>query len=347
MRIFATILNDYFRMAIISKIRNWFGWGANNVPNMADYSDWRVCGGGRAMPTHNYRNVLFFQFVKLIGNLFYDTTLSYSNSSKAFRRDFDAFLTWFDKYAFYTYNYLCFNGFCVIAKISDVSGMYFKTLKTNEYVINDYDGKVKPQISGVTDWYTITSDTFDCFGNSDYSFLFTYLRLAEKYLNNSDLAIDGNGHILFVAPQAENQHTNTVLTPEQREKWVREMTEEGKFKDAFVHPYWSNRPIDVRDVDLTNFDTANFDKLIKVMLIVCGHFDLPPSQVPLLQSEASRSGGLSNGGEILAGDLLKYKAFERVLQKFVLCANHFGLEVDYTIANNPNDLNNNNLTPTL
>ena len=83
----AYICHDFerlFRMAIITKIRNWLGLGANNVPNMAGYNDWRVCGGGRAMPTHNYRNVLFFQFVKLIGNLFYDTTLSYSNSSKAF-----------------------------------------------------------------------------------------------------------------------------------------------------------------------------------------------------------------------------------------------------------------------
>lgn len=333
-------------MAIITKIRNWLGLDVNYAPNSA-VRDWRVWGGGCVRPTANYRDVLFFQFVKLLGNLFNDTTISYSNRSSAFRKDFDAFQRWFDKDAFKTYNALCFNGFCIIAQIKEGNDVSFRMLDNNEFAVVDYDGSIMPQIPNVKDFYRMTSDTFDCFKNSDYAFLWSYLKLAEKYLNNSDVAIDGNGHILFVSPQAENQHTNTVLTPEQRDKWVKEMLDESKFGDSFVHPYWSNRPLDVRDVDLTNFDTANFDKLIKVMLVVCGHFDCPANQIPLLQSEASRSGGLSNGGELIAGDMLRYKSFERILQKFILCANHFGLEVDYTIANNPNDLNNNNLTPTL
>jgi len=172
---------------------------------------------------------------------------------------------------------------------------------------------------------------------SDFAFLESYLQLAEKYLNNSDLAIDGNGHIVLVSPASENNHTNTLLDEKQINEWEKFFKEsKSKFTDSFLNVLFSNRPLQTTDIDLTNFDTANFEKLIKVMLVVAGHFDVPASQVPILDTSVSK--GLSNGGELIYGDRLKYKTFERILQWFVVdCAQFFNISIDYTINNDPNN----------
>lgn len=298
------------------------------------YSDWKLWGGGYKRPTKNYKDVIFFQFVKLLGNMFSDVNIEYAGGG-AYRDDFNLFKKWFDKDAFATWKTLCFEGVAVIAIVNDGFGRKFETLKLDEYR-RDRD-VIRVAKKGVEKFFVMTSDTFDCFQKSDFGFLWSYLQLAEKYLNNSDVAIDANGHILFVAPRAENGHTSTTLTPEQRDEWVSEMHRNTEFDDSFVHPYYSNRPLEVQDVNLTNFDTANFEKLIKVMLIIAGHFDVPASQVPLLDTSVSK--GLSNGGEMVYGDTLKYKTFERILQMFTNdCAKYFNLEISYTINNNPNDI---------
>ena len=72
------------------------------------------------------------------------------------------------------------------------------------------------------------------------------------------------------------------------------------------------------------------------MLVICGHFDLPANQVPILETSASK--GLTTGNELRIGDSLKYKTFERILQWFVVdCAQFFNISLEYTINNDPNN----------
>ena len=141
----------------------------------------------------------------------------------------------------------------------------------------------------------------------------------------------------MVSPESENNHTSTVLDEKQREEWEKDFKKSyANFRDDWVNPYFSNRPLRTTDIDLTNFDTANFEKLIKVMLVIAGHFDVPASQVPILDTSVSK--GLSNGGELIYGDRLKYTTFERILQWFVVdCAQFFNISLEYTINNDPNN----------
>lgn len=295
------------------------------------------CDGGKVRPCRDYKNVIFFQFVKMIGVLFNDVELTYKGGAP-YKDAFDSFVSWFNRYAFMTWHFVCMNGYAVIVREKDANGKLrgFKTLTENtefEWV----DNIVEVDSRKYDKPFVMTSDVRDCFGMSDFAFLDSYLTLAEKYLNNSDLAIDGNGHILLVSPDIENQHTNTVLDEKQIEEWEKFFKEsKSKFADSFLNVLFSNRVLRTTDIDLTNFDTANFDKLIKVMLVICGHFDLPANQVPILETSASK--GLTTGNELRIGDSLKYKTFERILQWFVVdCAQFFNISLEYTINNDPNN----------
>lgn len=305
---------------------------------------WSVWGGRCRGTWKNYKDVIFFQFVKLLGNMFSDVTLEYAVSGGVYGSRFDAFKKWFDKNAFKAWTLLCYRGYVVVGLFKDGRNEYFRTLKYSECQVSS-DNEIVVKLGkqdGLINSYAITSDVFDCFGASDKEFLHSYLELCEKYLNNSDIAIDSNGHLLFCSPEPENGHTSTNLNPEQKKDWEQDTMKKAEFEDSFVQPLFSNRPMRVQDVDLTNFDTANFEKLVKVMLIICGHFDIPSNQIPILESSSNRS--LTSGNELQVGDVLKYKTFERILQVFVYdCAKAFNLEINYTINNNPNDLTTENI----
>lgn len=314
----------------------------NNNP-MRFPRNWR-CWGGFSHSHKNYAEVVFFQFVKMLGNMFSDVNLEYAIRGGAYQKRFQAFKDWFDKYAFKSWTQLCYQGFIVVGYFKDGNTETFRTLKRS-YTTIDADGNIIVQkLPNMADYFVMTSDVFDCFGSSDRRFLDSFLELADKYLNNSDIAIDSNGHLVFCSPEPENGHTSTQLSDTEADEWEKQIKDEAKFSDSFLKAHFSNRPLKIQDVDLTNFDTANFDKLVKVMLVICGHFDLPSNQIPLLESSSTRS--LTSGNELLVGDVLKYKTFERVLQLFVDCAKFFNLEINYTINNNPNDIET-DITPTL
>lgn len=305
------------------------------------YYGWRLFGGRKTRPHNNYKDVIFFQFVKMIGVMFADVEWTYNGNE--FGNRFEAFVKWFDGFAFVTWKELCYNGFVVVICERDGSNEFFRTLKRDEIDVSDNHLILKDKKLRQYPYFVMTSEVFDCYAMSDNAFLDSYLTLANKYLNNSDLAIDGNGHILFVSPTQENQHTATILDSEQKKEWEEDFKKNyGEFVDDWVNPYFSNRPCNAQDIDLTNFDTSNFEKLIKVMLIICGHFDLPANQIPLLEMSASK--GLTTGTELIIGDTLKYKTFERILRYFAMIPEYFNLNVDYKILNNPNNNLNTNTT---
>ena len=58
------------------------------------------------------------------------------------------------------------------------------------------------------------------------------------------------------------------------------------------------------------------------------------NQLAIIDAQSSKA--LANGGEIREGDILKYKTFERLLDRtFVKWAEDMSLKVDYTIYNKP------------
>ena len=69
--------------------------------------------------------------------------------------------------------------------------------------------------------------------------------------------------------------------------------------------------------------------------MIADRLKIPSNQISVIES-STYGNALSNGGEMREGDMLKYKAFERLLNKtFVRMASDLDLKVDYTIYNKP------------
>ena len=87
-------------------------------------------------------------------------------------------------------------------------------------------------------------------------------------------------------------------------------------------------------INLSALDSKTIEKSKFAIQSICDRLKIPANQVSMI--EGSTSNGLSNGGEIREGDLLKYKTFERLLNKtFIRMAKDLDLIVDYTIYNKP------------
>ena len=94
------------------------------------------------------------------------------------------------------------------------------------------------------------------------------------------------------------------------------------------------QPMDTSHVSLANTDFKLLDKVKLATLVIATYFKVPVSQIPLLDGSASN--GLSNGGELLQGDILKYKTFERLFQKtFQKIANDMGVKFTYSLYGKP------------
>ena len=88
-------------------------------------------------------------------------------------------------------------------------------------------------------------------------------------------------------------------------------------------------------INLAGLDSKTIEKSKFAISAICDRLKIPSNQVSIIDSSSGRN-TLSNGGEIREGDLLKYKSFERLLNKtFVKMAKDLDLIIDYTIYNKP------------
>ena len=93
--------------------------------------------------------------------------------------------------------------------------------------------------------------------------------------------------------------------------------------------------MDFTTVNLAGLDAKTIDKARFAVSAICDRFKVPSNQVSIIESTVGGA-SLSNGGEIREGDLLKYKSFERLLNKtFIKMAKDIDLTIDYEIYNKP------------
>ena len=293
-------------------------------------------GDKRCKADGHYADVLFFDCIMLIGHIFNEVTFNYQGDG-TYKARFDKFVAFFNNYAVVMWKLLCYNGFVVIG-LERGSGNFI-VLKREEYRISN-------KIISVTgnryeDFCVIKSDVFDCFAMSDFAYLADFLKLIDGYLSTSKAATDSEGHLLFISPSAEgNSHTSVYLTPEEKEEWEKDFAQKyAKFEDLLTNAYFSNRPMNVQQVSLKDFDSMTWDKVTKAGLVICGHFDLPANQLPLFDGSTTR--GLTTGNELMIGDNLKYKTFERIMLYFAEIPRYFGINCTYEIKNQNNNINNN------
>ena len=216
------------------------------------------------------------------------------------------------------------------------------------FVVLSYDG-ISLKICETSEYYTVNeviylhdkskkiialkSDAYELYGISDKAMCKAWLQLIDSSGNASQTAASRLGNLLIFSPKTQNGAIN-FITPEEKDEFEKELQESygamRNQKSAMI----LKQPMDTNHVSLANTDFKLLDKVKLATLVFATYFKVPVSQIPLL--DGSTASGLSNGGELLQGDILKYKTFERLFQRtFQKIANDMGVKFTYSLYGKP------------
>lgn len=216
------------------------------------------------------------------------------------------------------------------------------------FVVLAYDG-ISLKICETSDYYTangaiylhdkskqiitLKSDAYELYGISDKAMCKAWLQLIDSSGNASQTASSRLGNLLIFSPKTQNGAIN-FITPEEKSEFEKELQDNygamRNQKSAMI----LTQPMDTSHISLANTDFKLLDKVKLATLVIATYFKVPVSQIPLLDGSASN--GLSNGGELLQGDILKYKTFERLFQRtFQKIADSIGVRFTYSLYGKP------------
>lgn len=185
--------------------------------------------------------------------------------------------------------------------------------------------------------FVMMSQTYKASGVSDYHLCRPAIEFLDNTLNASNTSVKKLGAIVVASPEtAGAAPTPAVLNKKDKEDMEAEIGKEygllSKQRQIMLLP----RSMRFETVSLTSIDNRLVERVRLNTELIADRLRVPASQVAVIDATAGKS--LSNGGEVHEGDRLKYKTFERMLNKtFIALAAELGLRVSYMIYNKPAD----------
>lgn len=240
-------------------------------------------------------------------------------------------------------------GFAVIGyKLSDATDDNGNTV--NRYVTDmrllERDEWMEKQVGGDTfvsakddKWrvYVMKSQTYRMVAKSDYDLCRPAIEFLDNTINASNTSVKKLGAFVVASPETPSGAPTVVkLDPEDKKDMEKEISEQygllSRQKQIMLLP----KGMKFQTVSLTNIDNRLTERVKLNVELIADRLKVPASQIAVIDASAGKS--LSNGGEVYEGDRLKYKTYERMLNKtFVTLAESLGLRVTYTIYNKPAD----------
>lgn len=213
-----------------------------------------------------------------------------------------------------------------------------RLLESNEYV-------EKSTANGVTieavdkEWkvYVMKSQTYQVKCASDWTVCRPAIEFLDNTMNASNTSVRKLGAFIVATPETPNSAPAAVkLNPDDKKEMEDEIAKEygllSKQRQVMLLP----RGMKFSTVSLTSIDNRLTERVRLNVELVADRLKVPASQISVVDASAGKS--LSNGGEVHEGDRLKYKTYERLLNKtFVAFAEGLGLKVTYNIYNKPAD----------
>jgi len=277
-----------------------------------------------------FAQVLFMNIVELLTELANDVTLTLKKGDIMRFAEFQIF---FDNYGQECLNVLFNKGFAVIAYNS---GGF--ALLTSEDYTTDSKNKIIVTTPAFkkSETYVLKSDTFKMNGKSDRAFLNGFLTYLDNVLNASNTTTARLGTLIMASPQQASSLPVVVkITDMEKTVLEKEVSEDyGGLKNQKQILIW-RQAMQFTTINLSGLDSKTIEKSKFAISAICDRLKIPANQVSIIESSTGGN-SLSNGGEIREGDLLKYKSFERLLNKtFIKMAADLDLIVDYSIYNKP------------
>lgn len=240
-------------------------------------------------------------------------------------------------------------GFAVIGyKLSEATDEEGRPV--NRYVTDmrllDRDEWMERQVGGDTfvdakdeRWrvYLMKSQTYKMVSQSDYDLCHPAIEFLDNTLNASNTSVKKLGAFVVASPETPSGAPSVVkLSPEDKVDMEKEISQQygllSRQKQIMLLP----KGMKFQTVSLTNIDNKLTERVKLNVELIADRLKVPASQIAVIDASAGKS--LSNGGEVYEGDRLKYKTYERMLNKtFVTLAESLGLRVTYDIYNKPAD----------
>ena len=307
---------DYIfrRMSTNSTIRNW-----QAIP-------FQMLDGRR-----QYADLVFANVCELLTDIAQDVEWRLKPTAKGKAMDFAEFKSFFRDEAQKVLNLSFLNGFVVIRKDGGFSvaerDTYHEEMKGD--VVRAVDARTKKPL------YVLKSPTYQVFGKSDYALLRPWFDYLNNTLDASYTVGSRLGSLVVMSPKTvTGMPTAFVLTEERKKELEKQIAEEygalRNKKNVMVLPSEMN----IETLNLAGLDQQTQMKVRLAISAICDRIKVPANQVSILEADTSKA--LSNGSELRAGDLMKYKSFERLLDRtFCKLAADFEIPVDYEIYNKP------------
>lgn len=319
-------MENFTNMNIKNSIAKWIlgGYSYIGKPNgksyLRDFSEVR----------QEFAQVIFMNIVELLTDITNDVTLILKKGNSMLFAEFNVF---FSDYGQLVLNKLFNKGYAVIA----YNSAGFILLDDDEYSI---DAKNKVLVNNSSyknhEIYVMKSDSMAMNGMSDRTFLSGFLKYLDNVLNASNTTTARLGTIIMASPQnVTGSPVMQTITDAEKQQAEEDISKDyGGLKNQRQILIW-RQAMNFTTISLAGLDGKTIEKSKFAIEAICDRLKVPANQVSIIEA-SSNSNSLSAGGQVREGDLLKYKSFERLLNKtFVKMARDLDLQVDYTIYNKP------------
>ena len=322
-------------MNILDKIRRVFSRDRDNSiirdPYQSSSWDW--------LTTHlEFGNVIYNNILEILIDLINDVELK-RDSKLTDVLDFANFKTFVEQdgkdvlYRYFTF------GYVVIELPSETNRAYRILEKETDYtVLSDETGawRVVPRNLKDNQIYVMKSSLFLNTGMSHKMFVWPYLKYINSLFNASDTITTRLGSVIVCSPKnLSSAPTDIVLTEEDKKEIEDDLSKNygalRNQKQIMILP----REMNFENLSLTGIDDKLETKLKLAVEVLCDAFKVPSNQVAVIDANSSKA--LSNGSELIAGDIRKYQSFERLLNEtFIKMADDLRINLTYEIYNKPN-----------
>lgn len=322
-------------MTILDRLRKVFSRDRGNTIIKDPYT---ISNLDLMIGHYEFGNVIFYNVMDILVDLVNDVELK-RDSKLTNALDFANFKTFFEQDSKdVLYRYFNF-GYVVIQLPSETNRAYRILEKETDYTIQTNESgawKVVPFNLKDNEIYVMKSNLFLNTGLSHKMFLYPYIKYINSLLDASNTITSRLGSVIVCSPKnLSSAPTDIVLTDEDKKEIEKDLSEKygalHNQRQIMILP----REMNFENLSLTALDDKLETKLKLAIEVICDTFKVPSNQLAVI--DASSSKALSNGSELIAGDVRKYMSFERLLNEtFIKMADDLRINLTYEIYNKPN-----------
>lgn len=290
-----------------------------------------------------FADVVFLNAVQLVTDLANDVTFMLKAGDAAI---FNAFVEFFNINAQFVLDTLYRDGVVTIAHTQVGEGRFaahkFYVPQATEYtVIPTTRGyKIRSNVPDV-EMYALVSPTFEQINQSDRAAVMPWLVFINNVINSSNTVSARLGSLVVATPSTPSGAAAPVTLQDwERKEIEKEITDNyGSLAEQSQFLLFG-QDMKLQTINLAGLDQRTLDKFKMAVLVIADRLKIPANQIATVDAMSSKS--FANGTEMREGDFRKYQTFERLLNRtFVRFANDLGLQVDYTIYNKPERIEQN------